>query len=147
MKTKVNYIVLALTGLLMVGGASGYFMWNKPHQDLTADAADFTTNPAELFGKFSADETTANQTYGNKIVELSGTVAEKTEVGKQGVAILLEVPGEMFGINCVFEPEDAASLSSVEAGSTITLRGKVDGFAGLDGMAFDVNLSRCVMIN
>lgn len=141
MKSKTNYIVLAIVVLLFAGGAAGYFMWNKPHQDLTADAADFMTSPTELFEKFTADETAANQTYLNKVVELSGTVTEKKDVGDQGSVILLEVPGEMFGINCAFEPADAASLASVETGSTITLRGKVDG------MAFDVNLSRCVQVN
>lgn len=141
MKSKTNYIVLAVVALLIAGGAGVYVMWNKPHQDLTADAADFTTSPTELFGEFTADEAAANQTFGNKVVELSGTVSEKKDVGDQGSVILLEVPGEMFGINCAFEPADAASLSSVETGSKITLRGKVDG------MAFDVNLSRCVVIN
>lgn len=141
MKSKSNYIVLAVVALLFTGGAAGYFMWNKPHQDLTADAADFTTDPTELFGKFTSDEAAANLTYLNKVVELSGTVAEKKDVGEQGSVILLEVPGEMFGINCAFEPADAASLASVETGSIVTLRGKVDG------IALDVNLSRCVKVN
>lgn len=141
MKSKTNYIVLAVFALLLAGGITGYFMWNKPHQDLTADAADFTTTPTELFEKFTADEAAANQTYLNKVVELSGIVTEKKDVGEQGSVILLEVPGEMFGINCAFEPADAASLTDIATGSTITLRGKVDG------MAFDVNLSRCVQVN
>lgn len=141
MKSKTNYIVLAVVALLFAGGGAGYFMWNKPHQDLTASAADFNITPSDLFHEFNADETAANQTYLNKVVELSGTVAEKKDVGEQGTVILLEVPGEMFGINCAFEPADVASLETVEVGSSITVRGQVTG------IALDVNLARCVKMN
>lgn len=141
MNSRTNYIILAALILLIAGGATGYFMWNKPHTDLTADVADFNTNPTELFEKFNTDEAAANQTYLNKVVELTGTISEKKDVGDQGAVILLEVPGEMFGINCAFEPADVASLESLEVGSNITLRGKVTG------MAFDVNLARCVKMN
>lgn len=141
MKKYTNYIILAVAVLAIGGGAFGYYLWNKPHKDLTADPADFTMSTVELFEAYNTDETTAHETYGAKVVELTGKVTDKSEAGEGGLTIMLEVPGEMFGINCAFQPEDAASLASVEVGSSITLRGNVDGFM------MDVNLSRCVKMD
>lgn len=136
-----NFLILS-TALLFIGaGAFGYYQWNKPHQDLTEQAADFTLSSEELYQEFVRDEQQANQDYLGKVVEITGTVGNiKEEEGNRAI-ILLEVPGEMFGINCAFEADQSGSLSSVEPGQSLTIRGKVDGFT------LDVILSRCVRID
>ncbi|MDP5169652.1 MAG: OB-fold putative lipoprotein [Bacteroidia bacterium] len=131
----------AVLAVLLLAGGGGYYMWNKPHKDLTDSPADFTLKAEELFQAYYADEASANQTYLNKVVELTGVVMEKQTVEENRSIVLVEVPGEMFGINCAFEAEEADQVNSLKEGQTITLRGEVTGFT------MDVNLARCVLMN
>ena len=140
MKKQVQYILLAVLALAVAGAATGYVMWNQPHRDL-ADSADFTVKPVELYQAFSADETSANDKYLNKVVEVSGVVMEKKNIEGNRAIVLLEVPNEMFGINCAFEAEDAAQLEGIASGTEVTLRGEVTGYT------MDVNLARCILMN
>ena len=141
MNQSLKLGLFAVLALLLLGGGAGFYMWNKPHKDLTDSAADFTLKPEELFQAYNTDETNANQTYLNKVVELTGVIMEKQTVEENRSIVLVEVPGEMFGINCAFEAEEADQISGLKEGQSITLRGEVTGFT------MDVNLARCVLMN
>lgn len=140
MKMNRNSLLIILVAAIASAAGVGYAMWNKPHEDLTEEAANFTLASTELYTEYTSDEAAANSTYLGKTVELTGIVAEKKEEEGNRAILLLEIPGEMFGINCAFEADHSAEVQSIEPGQSITLRGKVDGFT------FDVNLSRCVII-
>ena len=140
MSRSLRLVLIGLVALALVGGVVGYTMWNKPHRDLSAGKADFSVKPAELYQAFVTNETEANAQYLNKVVELSGVIIDKPAIEGTGAVVLLEVPGEMFGINCAFEAADADALKSLDKGTTITLRGEVTGYT------MDVNLARCVLV-
>lgn len=140
MKMNRNTLFVILIAAISSAAGVGYAMWNKPHEDLTEEPADFTLTSTDLYTAYSSDEAAANESYLGKTVEITGTIAEKKEEEGNRAIVLLEIPGEMFGINCAFEADQSAALQKTEPGQSVTLRGKVDGFT------LDVNLSRCVLI-
>lgn len=135
---RIALIIIALVAV--GGGAAAIYLWNKPHRDLTAMEADFTVTPEALFTAFEANEADANAKYLNKVVEVKGTVMDKQEAGEERAIIMLEVPGQMFGLNCAFEADGAGATESVAVGDEVTLRGEVTGYT------MDVNLARCVVM-
>ncbi len=140
MSTTLRNILVLVFLIAVGGGIAAYLMWNQSHRDLS-ETVDYTLKPSELYQAFSNDESSANKQYLNKVVEMTGVVMEKQEIeGNRGM-VLLEVPNEMFGINCAFEPEAAGALDSVNVGDQITLRGAITGYT------MDVNLARCILMN
>ena len=69
---RIIYIVLALA---LVGGAVGVYMWNKPHAKVE-DAEGVAITAANLCNAFAANEAQATQQYTNKVLDITGVVAE-----------------------------------------------------------------------
>ncbi len=132
--------LFATLALVVIGASTGLYLWNKPHQDLSAAPADFVVAPADIFQAYVEDEATANQTYLNKVVEMTGTIVDKMNNDNGSQIVVLEVPGEIFGINCAFEPDDIETLATLTVGQSMTLRGYVTGYTA------DVNLARCIVL-
>lgn len=140
MPKPIRYAVWGLLVLAVAGAATGYWLYNKPHADLSEQTAAHTLSATELFTQYETDEAAANAAYLNQLIELSGKVAEKKSTDNGGRVLLLEAEGAMFGVNCAFQPEASAALSAVEPGQTVTLKGICTG------MLMDVSLSRCVLV-
>lgn len=136
----MSRIILIGLALIAIGGAIGVFMYNKPHAELASQKADFTMTASELFAAFEANESEANATYLDKLVEVSGTVGEKTASADGGTNIILKEEGAFSGVSCAFLAESSAALEKVEVGSSITIKGLCTG------MLMDVSLARCVLV-
>jgi hypothetical protein len=123
--------------LAILGTAIGGYLYNKPHSDMANAKAAYTTTATDLFAEFEADETTSNNKYLGKIIEVTGTVQEvKNENGKTSVT--LEGGGMMFGILCQLDDFSQPKRTDFNTGETITLKGQCTG------MLMDVVLVRCV---
>lgn len=120
---KKIFIILLALGL--IGGGIGYYLYNKPVASLENKKADVEVTAAQLITDYEADETTANEKYLGKVVQVSGTVAEVAEAdGKK--KINLDTGNPMSMIIC--ELEDGADAGSVQAGSTVSMKGLCSGY-------------------
>lgn len=131
--------ILPIIGILaLIGGIAGFMMYNKPHDDIRSAKADFEKTATELFTDFETDETAANAKFLDKIITVSGTIAEvsKDEEGK--VSITLDGGGLMGGIICKLDDFSEHKRTDFTAGETVTLKGICTG------MLMDVVLVRCV---
>ena len=140
MSTQSRLIILILAAGVLVAGAVGFYLYNKPHPDLQRQEADYSLSAAELFAAFEADEQAATAKYvgsGNKeiILEVSGMAQDVKETENGGMTLSLKEPGEMSGVNCEF-----LEASEVAEGEQITVRGVCTG------MLLDVVLSRCTRV-
>ena len=61
-------LIIGLIGLL-AGGGFVYWIFNKPHRDVTQEKAVQLTDQ-KLFDAFKANEAAANQRYLDKAIEL-----------------------------------------------------------------------------
>lgn len=139
MTGKLKLFLIALL-VSAIGAGVGFYLWNKPHENLSDKKADFTMPAAQLFDAFVKDETSANTTYIQKVVEVSGTVQEITPVANGDVNVLLKE-----GINASFVAADADAAKALKQGQTATLRGECAGSTIMMGMG-EVNISRAVVI-
>ncbi len=126
---KKVLIFLLVAGL--VGGYTGYRMWNKPHQDIAAAKAEMAVEATALFAEFEKDEAAANAKYLTKgangedrVIALTGTV-KSVEAAATTVVYLdaggdNEVSAEMgSGTTCTLKAGDKASLKGTCTGKNL----------------------------
>lgn len=131
---RILYFLLALACL---GGAIGYYLWNKPHENMQTAQADMAIDAATLFNEFNTDEAAANAKYLDKTVAVSGKVKETTKTDDGTVKVSLDT-GSEFGVLCELDPLSQHPRTNFASGETVTFKGICTGFN------FDVQLTRCV---
>lgn len=130
-------ILLSLLVVGLIGAAYGYYLWNKPHEDMGAAKADAALSAAQLLSEYTADETAANGKYLGHTIAVSGTVKETTDEGGT-VKVMLDAGDENFGVYCTLDSAFQHPRKIFPVGESVTLKGKCDG------INLDVQLSRCV---
>lgn len=133
MRKKI-IIFLAVAALCLV---VAFYWYNKPRQNVTREAADFSLGAVQLYEAYNADESTADRKFLNKVIEVKGTVEEVTISGNDAVVMLQPQGG---GISCRFSPAGALDTTRIKTGMEITVKGKCTGFN------IDVNLTDCIII-
>ncbi len=133
-KRRKIFLLSALAAIVVVA-VVGIAIWNKPHRSASNEEGIRMT-AAQLQEAYAKSEATANATYLDKTVELSGTVAavEKNQDGKQ--VLYLEDP--MMGVGCTLRDSDA---TPVQVGQTIRVKGFCSGSAGIG-----VAVRECVIV-
>ena len=134
-------ILLILLGLAIIGGFIGYKMWTKPHENMAAAAADIQVQAAGLYGEFEADETAANGKYLEKVILVSGSVAEVTQDGDRTKVMLLAGDEAMGGVYCEMDPLTEHARTEFAEGETVKLKCNCSGYTGID-----VQMARCVEV-
>lgn len=131
-------ILYILIGLGFIGGAIGYQMYNKPHQNIENAATDIAVPASEIFNSFENDETAAGTKYNDKIVAVSGKISDIGTDDDGTLKITLDAGGDFGGVICQMEPDtDKANFS---IGQDVTLKGKCTGYL------MDVIIVRCVSV-
>ncbi len=136
MKKYLKYILL----LAVVGGAFGYYMYNKPHQNMTKAVAEMQLSATQLFTDYDNNEATANGKYLDKIMEVSGTIKEVTTDENGMTSLTLESGSEMFGVICQMDNLTKHDRTDFKEGEEVKLKGICTG------VLMDVVLVRCVEV-
>lgn len=136
MKAYLKYILL----IFAIGGLVGFYMYNKPHKNMTSAEIDVKMNAPQLFEHFEKDESLANQKYLDKVIEVSGLVTA-VNVEKDGTtSVTLDTDNSMFGIICQMDNLSKHKRTNFKTGEQVKLKGICTG------MLMDVILVRCVEV-
>ncbi len=131
---KLLVIVLVIA---TIGGAVTFYLYNKPHRDVASEEAAHTLTADALFDAFDADEVGANALYLDKVVEVTGEVAEVTENGAgQAVITLTAANAMMGGVSATMQQPGKVS---VIPGQTATVKCRCTGYL------MDVILINCTV--
>lgn len=123
--------------LLLIAAAWAYHRILRPHQSTAGETADYSISADSLYQQYRANEHSADQKYLNKVIEVTGRLAEIQHSGASEIWILSPQTGG-GGINCQLftgtkiDPEP-------KSGDAVTLKGRCTGFL------MDVNLADCVL--
>jgi hypothetical protein len=128
-------ILIAVVICAAVGGATGYYLWNKKAVSNQEKKSDTQIDAVALAQEFAADEANANKKYLNKIIEVSGTITE-TENGQDG-HLMIVLGNTDLSVQCAMG-EAGVQLSK---GQTVAVKGSCTG-NGLMG----VSLSDCYIV-
>jgi hypothetical protein len=131
----IKYLLL----LAAIGAAVGFYMYNKPHQNMERAAADVTMTAPELFQAFEEDELAANEAYLDKVVEVKGKVQDVSKDDEGLTSLTLNSGSDMFGVICQFDELTDHSKTEFEVGEEVTVKGICTG------KLMDVVLVRCVV--
>lgn len=137
MKKYLKYLV----GLLIIGLASGAYMYYKPHQNIKTSKADVSLSAMEVFQAFESDESTANEQYLDKIMAVSGKVRDVSKNEEGIVSVTLDAGQDMFGVICQLDQLSKHPREDFPIGEEVSFKGVCTG------MLMDVVLVRCVETN
>ena len=135
-----NKIIISILIIGIIGVFVAYKMYNKPHVNVTNTKSDITLTADKIINDFSSDENTANKTYLEKIIEVSGTISE-LKVEKEKGIITLKTNDDFGSVLCHLSEEATKNIKAFKEGQTITVKGICTGYL------MDVILVKCEIIN
>ena len=99
---------------------------------------DFTLSSTTLVSEFENDEKMANSLYLDKIIEVSGTIANISDDGSV-VVVTLREPESLSGVLCSFD-KNFISMEKMSLGTKVTIKGICTGYL------LDVVLTKCALV-
>ncbi|MDX1940201.1 MAG: hypothetical protein SFU99_06585 [Saprospiraceae bacterium] len=134
-----KFFLTAIAVLVIIGLATGIYMWNKPHINMQRASADLAVSASDLMAAFNEDESAANAKYRDKVVAVKGKVLETNTNG--GVTIVSMLTNDDFGaISCELDQRSKQKRTEFSAGEEIVLKGICVG------KTIDVVMVRCVLV-
>ncbi len=127
-RTKQVFLGIIIVGLL-VGSWSVWYVFFKPHRDVSGEKPAYTMTADELNAAF--DQPEALTTYIDKAVLVEGTI---TEADSNHIAL--------GSVICNFEQPNASSIASVKPGDKVKVQGRVSTFNDLMG---EIVIDKCAL--
>lgn len=121
MKKYIWYILIAV----LLGGAYGYYEYNRPVGSLEGANADVVLEASALLKAFETNEESANTQYLDKVIEVSGSISKIEEEGEKK-SIYLSTGNEMSSVIC--EMELGTPSDGLAVGGKVTVKGKCTGY-------------------
>lgn len=114
-------------------GAIAFLYVNQASKNAASSKTDVRITASELFAAFDENETSANEEYLDKVIEIKGKISEI-----DGNQIRLQTEDAFFGVICELEniPDELP-----EVGQEIVLKGFCTG------KLMDVVLTRCAVVD
>ncbi|MEO7767097.1 MAG: hypothetical protein ABIS01_06710 [Ferruginibacter sp.] len=137
-------IFLSLSVLVIIGAIIALYMFNKEGPDIKNSTAAKVA-ATDLYETFSKDSAAAKMMHTEKILEVSGEVAQLTKNQQNQAIILLKTFTGGASINCTME----GAATNIKQGDKILIKGICNGLGQGDadlGIAPDVYLSRCYIV-
>ncbi|MEL7021893.1 MAG: hypothetical protein AAGK47_09800, partial [Bacteroidota bacterium] len=137
----IKYLLYFLLSIAIMGGLSLLFLFFAPEKNLSRQSADLSISATELFNQYEADEVAGNQKFIDRIIDVSGTIAEISKDEEGAPVVILRETDAFSGILCTLKDSERQALAQLSVGNQVTIRGFCTG------MLMDVVLNKCVIID
>lgn len=128
-------IIFAVVLLALIGVGTGiYLFYKKP--ETVDDKKGIEVAAMALSKEFAADESAANAKYLNKVIEVTGTVAETENNQDGGLMVILDTGDPMAGVQCAMRDKGVTATK----GQQVTIKGFCSG-SGITG----ISLTDCII--
>ena len=145
MTGRKKYIILSFLAVAVIGGAVGFYFYNKGPVSIK-NAQAIKIDAAALYQVFLKDSVQAKKSYADKILEVSGIIKQVSKNQQSQVIVMLQTDEAGAFVNCTME-EDTVNIFENKA---VTLKGICTGMGMGDvdlGILGDVYLIRCYPVN
>ena len=150
-KQVIKWSLILMISGIVVGGVVAFYMFNMPHRDVQAAAADFQMKAGQLVSEYLTDAQTANNKYlqeegESKIIAVTGTVASIDEDMNSQKVVLLKGSEAIAGVSCTFMANTNVNAEKLRKGDNVTIKGVIRSGAGYDKdleLYEDVILEKC----
>lgn len=141
MMKKILFGILALA---VIGGAIGFYMFSKEHDETADLEAAFSVTSDQIVQEFLDDQEAASKKYIDQVIEVSGPVYELVKTDQKITGIKL-AKDELYLVNASLQ----TPMSEVSQ-EELTIKGICAGFLGdsesmLPGGTLE--LSRATIVN
>src|SRR5829696_4588719 len=118
MGNKKKYILISITVILLLLLGIGYYMYNKPAQDVQhADGKEVTATA--LYEQYAKDSVLAKKEFTQKILQVSGIVTQVSNNQQNNTVVLLKTNTESASVNCTME----GPSTGIIAGNKVEIKG------------------------
>jgi hypothetical protein len=124
---KLKKIIIGILILGIVGVFIAYKMYNKPHVMVAETTADIFVSANKIVSDFSADETTANSKYLEKIIEVKGVISEMKIEKEKGI-ITLKTNDDFSSVLCHLSAAATEEMSALKVGQVTAVKGICTGY-------------------
>jgi len=111
-----------------------------PDKNYSKVKADHVMSAGELFKDFDGNEAQANKKYMDRVIEVTGNIAEIGEDQKGAKVITLKNKDDFSGVLCTLQEDESNKLANYKISQPIKIRGVCTG------MLMDVVLNKCVIV-
>lgn len=149
-KTIKLALVLGVVALI-AGGISGYYVYNKPHQDVASAEPFLAMTAGELYDRVPDMESNV-ATYNDQVLQVEGSLNNLDIKGDTSITLILTLGEDPSNnIVCSVDPAFAGKCKGLKNGDNVVIKGvfggvnrTVDDDLGLNMV--DLQLSRCVVV-
>lgn len=127
---KIGFLLLIA---VVIAGGIFIYLWNKPPETVDGKKAIALTS-VNLSRVFQDNEKTGNDMYLNKVIAVSGTIAEVSKNQDGKTVLLLSGDDPLSGVQCTMRD----NKGNFEVGKPVTVKGFCNGYTVV------VLLSDCV---
>ncbi len=128
MKRKfIGRLIIIVSIMAICGAGIGSYLYNKPHRNISKEAADFTTTSGALYTSFSENEDNANRQFLDKVISVRGRVVEVMNIRQNEVAILLEDGTGSGGVICTLDSAEIHKAGFIQKNQEVTIKGRCTG--------------------
>ena len=138
MKPKQIIIIAGVIIGIVVVGLIFLKVFQPASRSVDKINPDFTLSSTTLVSEFENDEKMANSLYLDKIIEVSGTIANISDDGSV-VVVTLKEPESLSGVLCSFD-KNFISMEKMSLGTKVTIKGICTGYL------LDVVLTKCALV-
>lgn len=129
-----------LAVFMLIGGAIGMYMYNKPHKAIVDMDSTASLTSLEIIRAYQENEQLANEQFLGEVVTVNGVV-QAVEMDA-GLTLILEGTDLMTTIRCQLDHlTDHPAFAQLNTGDEVTVKGICTGFL------MDVVLERCIIQN
>jgi len=143
---KYGIVIICLGGLIGMGALS--YMLFKPKRNIANTKAEYSISASQLLTEFTQNEPAANAKYLSmafgKVIQVSGILAQKTEVGDTTLTLSLRVPDTKDGgISCSMDKNEIAKGRLLKVGDSISVKGECTGYIDITN---EVQMIKCLVV-
>ena len=134
---KKYLLLLAVSVVVLSGVAAALYLYNKPHRNVGGLSPALRISATDLYSAFRKNEPAANHRFGDKVIEVTGTLIA-AEITDSTAALQLDTGDPAGTVSCGFILDKGQKAGLPSKGSVVAIKGRCIGFLQ------DVNLVDCV---
>jgi hypothetical protein len=120
---------------IIIGLIALRWVFRPAESSVKSEKADIIIDAAALVSQFETNETEANNTYNDKVVQVTGIIESVTE-DELGINVTIKKPEDMSGVICSFDKQTVTKEAFI-VGQSTTIKGRCTGYL------MDVVLKKC----
>ena len=131
-------LAIVAIGIIIAGIVLTYYLYNKPHVNVSKQQVDHEVTLDKLLVEFNTDINAANQKYADKILLLTGVLHSDPGIDKTDFVLSSE-----NGIaNCELDSQYNETLRNYKPGDQLRVKGI---FVGYDDLLGELQLKKCMI--